>query len=245
MLAVAAAGGVAAGALLSSGIHYGLFSSSAKPKDVGTLQRARLAHRATDKLDASILDEQLSRNKLYFGEDGQQALQDALVVVVGLGGVGSHAANMMLRAGVGQLRLIDFDNLTLSSLNRHAVGTRDDVGRPKVEVCQHHFADIFPNCRVQAINQMFDAEHADELLAGRPTYVIDAIDDVNTKTDLVLACTRLGLKVISALGAGAKSDPTKVNNIVQWLYDCVVLHGACVLLSILICVGSSLCLSLL
>ena len=94
--------------------------------------RTRLAHKAAGRDDSELVAVQLSRNRLYFGEAGQKALSDAFVVVVGLGGVGSHAAHMMARAGVGKLRLIDFDQLTLSSLNRHAVGTRDDVGRPKV-----------------------------------------------------------------------------------------------------------------
>ncbi|EDQ85931.1 uncharacterized protein MONBRDRAFT_28661 [Monosiga brevicollis MX1] len=160
--------------------------------------------------DPELLEEQLSRNKLYFGEAGQTALSEAFIVVVGLGGVGSHAAHMLARAGVGRLRLVDFDNLTLSSLNRHAVGTRDDVGRPKVQVCADHFHDVMPGCQIEALDLMFTSDVAERALGGRPTYVIDAIDDINTKTDLILACFERGLPVISALGAGAKADPSRV-----------------------------------
>ena len=78
------------------------------------------------------MEEQLSRNTLFFGQRGQGQLKDAFVVVVGLGGVGSHCAHMLARSGVGRLRLVDFDQVSLSSLNRHAVATHADVGRPKV-----------------------------------------------------------------------------------------------------------------
>jgi len=83
-------------------------------------------------LEDEIVREQLSRNVTFFGEPAQRVICSSFVVVVGLGGVGSHAAHMLLRGGVGRLRLIDFDQVTLSSLNRHAVATRADVGTPKV-----------------------------------------------------------------------------------------------------------------
>eukprot|EP00730_Choanoeca_flexa_P019116 TRINITY_DN9329_c0_g1_i2.p1 TRINITY_DN9329_c0_g1~~TRINITY_DN9329_c0_g1_i2.p1 ORF type:complete len:504 (+),score=118.47 TRINITY_DN9329_c0_g1_i2:1191-2702(+) len=205
LLAVAGASALAGGL-----IAYATLQSTQPSSASIEPLRTRLAHRAPKRDDAELLEEQLSRNKLYFGDDGQAKFSSSFVVVVGLGGVGSHAAHMMARAGVGKLRLVDFDNLTLSSLNRHAVGTRDDVGRPKVEVCQRHFHDVLPTVEVEAVTAMFTGDQADELLAGQPDYVIDAIDDVNTKADLVLACTRLGLPVISAMGAGAKADPTRV-----------------------------------
>lgn len=170
----------------------------------------RHAHRAADPGAIEVVSEQFSRNRMFFGDKGQELLENSFVIVVGMGGVGSHAAHMLARAGIGKLRLIDFDNVTLSSLNRHAVATRDDVGRPKVVASKEHFANIVPTCQVDARVEMFEQELADDLLSGSPSYVIDAIDDVNTKVDLLLACSRLGLKVISALGAGAKSDPTRL-----------------------------------
>ena len=151
-----------------------------------------------------------NRNTMFYGEKNQARVQSAFVVVVGLGGVGSHAAHMLARSGVGRLRLVDFDQVTLSSLNRHAVATRDDVGRPKVSVCAERFADFNPVCEVEAVPTMFTAADADALLAGNPTYVIDCIDDISTKADLLQACKRLKLPVISALGAGGKVDPTRI-----------------------------------
>eukprot|EP00039_Didymoeca_costata_P011625 m.164228 g.164228 ORF g.164228 m.164228 type:complete len:167 (-) comp15231_c0_seq12:1080-1580(-) len=82
-----------------------------------------------------LMQEQLSRNTLFYGQEAQRKVEDAYVVVVGVGGVGSHAANILARSGVKQLKLIDFDQVTLSSLNRHALALRSDVGKSKVEVC--------------------------------------------------------------------------------------------------------------
>ena len=178
--------------------------------------------------DPDIWEEQLSRNKQFFAErcvmtekgktweahDGQADIEDASVVVVGLGGVGSHAAHMLARAGIKRLRLIDFDQVTLSSLNRHAVADRADVGKPKVVVCAEHFARFNPRCAVEPVTRMFTAQSAEGLLFfqdGRePDFVLDCIDDSKTKAELLAFCVHRGLKVLSSLGAGAKSDPTRL-----------------------------------
>ena len=112
-----------------------------------------------------LLEEQLSRNAQFFGKSSQEKIQDSFVIVVGAGGVGSHAAHILARSGVGRLRIIDFDNVTLSSLNRHAVATRADVGLPKVDVCRQHFEKFMPgdSCKIEPVNRMFTAEAADEL----------------------------------------------------------------------------------
>ena len=132
-----------------------------------------------------IFREQLSRNEQFFNKQNQRTIEASYVIVVGLGGVGSHAAHMLARAGVGRLRLIDFDQVTLSSLNRHAVATRADVGVTKVEACKQHFLHFNPHCQVDAIPRMFTEEAAEELIlgkqGGRPDYVIDCIDDATTK----------------------------------------------------------------
>ncbi|OWZ20708.1 Ubiquitin-activating enzyme (E1) [Phytophthora megakarya] len=117
---------------------------------------------------------------------------------------------MLARSGVGKLRLVDFDNVTLSSLNRHAVATRADVGLSKVAAMRRHLHEIVPDCEVEDVAVMFEADSADELLEGNPTYVLDCIDDVKTKCALLEAVTHKGLKVITATGAGAKADPTRL-----------------------------------
>lgn len=118
---------------------------------------------------------------------------------------------MLVRAGVGSVRLVDFDQVTLSSLNRHAVATRRDVGRPKVEVTRSHLLETAPWCRIDARNEMFTADAAEALLEGKPDYVLDCIDDVKTKVALLVACRQREIPVLASLGAGAKADPTRVH----------------------------------
>lgn len=117
---------------------------------------------------------------------------------------------MLARAGVGRLRLVDFDQVTLSTLNRHAVATREDVGRPKATVLREHLLRTAPWCNIEARVEMFTEEAAEELLSGSPAYVLDCIDDVPTKVALLAHCRRTGLTVLSSMGAGAKADPTRI-----------------------------------
>lgn len=137
------------------------------------------------------------------------------MVVVGCGGVGSHATAALARSGCGRLRLIDFDQVTLSSLNRHAVAALADVGTPKVLCLQKRLEQITPWIHFDCRNQLFGEGMADEQLAPwsdgqQPTYVIDAIDNIDSKVALLHYCHRKGLPVISSMGAGCKSDPTRV-----------------------------------
>ncbi|CAI5725473.1 hypothetical protein KXD40_002115 [Peronospora effusa] len=175
-----------------------------------TSQLAMTTSLGTNAASQELLEEQLSRTASFFGPEGFAKVKDAFVVIVGLGGVGSHAAHMLARSGVGKLRLIDFDYVTLSSLNRHAVATRADVGVSKVIAMKRHLRDIVPDCEVEGMPVMFDADSAEELLEGNPTYVLDCIDDVKTKCALLEAVTRKHLKIITATGAGAKADPTRL-----------------------------------
>ena len=166
-----------------------------------------------------MIAEQLSRNRQFFGDKGQDLIENAFVIVVGLGGVGSHAAHMLARAGVKKMRLIDFDNVTLSSLNRHAVATRKDVGIPKVEACKQHFERIIPNniCKIEAVNRMFTKQASSELLSGNPDFVLDCIDDTDTKSDLIIACREMSCKFVVSLGAGAKLTQLESTSDIQTL----------------------------
>ncbi|KAJ6824458.1 tRNA threonylcarbamoyladenosine dehydratase [Iris pallida] len=165
---------------------------------------------ASDLLNDEVVSEHLTRNIQFFGLESQRKVTESFVVVIGLGGVGSHAASMLLRSGVGRLLLVDFDQVSLSSLNRHAVATRDDVGTPKALCLQKHFSAIFPECRIEARVQLYDASSEDEILSGQPDFVLDCIDNIDTKVALLAACVRRGLKVLSAMGAGARADPTRI-----------------------------------
>lgn len=142
------------------------------------------------------------------------------MVVVGCGGVGSHAAAALTRSGVSKIRLIDFDQVTLSSLNRHALATLADVGTPKVHCIRRRLEQIAPWVTFDCRNELFGKKVADDLLGPwtlthegegrRPDYVLDCIDNITSKVELLHYCHTNSLPVISSMGAGCKSDPTRV-----------------------------------
>lgn len=98
----------------------------------------------------------------------------------------------------------------MSSLNRHAVACQSDVGISKVECLKRHLLKTFPHANIEVVQEMFNRELADELLDGNPDYVIDCIDNIDTKVDLIFACKSRGLNIISAMGAGGRADPTRI-----------------------------------
>ncbi|KAK9115818.1 hypothetical protein Sjap_014765 [Stephania japonica] len=163
-----------------------------------------------DLLRDEIVSEHLTRNIQFFGQESQRKVTESFVVVIGLGGVGSHAASMLLRSGIGRLLLVDFDQVSLSSLNRHSVATREDVGIPKALCLKKHFESIFPECHIDARVILYDASTEEEILSGQPDFVLDCIDNIDTKVALLAACVRRGLRVLSATGAGARADPTRI-----------------------------------
>ncbi|OIT22734.1 PREDICTED: tRNA threonylcarbamoyladenosine dehydratase isoform X1 [Nicotiana attenuata] len=175
------------------------------------LPRSNYSGMATPNLlTDEVVSEQLTRNIQFFGLEAQQKVTASYVVVIGLGGVGSHAASMLLRSGVGRLLLVDFDQVTVSSLNRHAVATREDVGTPKALCLKKHFQSIFPECHIDAKVILYDSLSEEDILSGHPDFVLDCIDNIDTKVALLAACVRRGLKVLSATGAGARADPTRI-----------------------------------
>ena len=184
--------------------------SGAEEGSAGVAPDQRLG--AKGARDDEVLREHFTRNTQFWGEEGQARVEGAYVVVVGLGGVGSHAAAMLLRSGVGRLKLVDFDQVSLSSLNRHAVATRADVGLPKATCLARHFEAICPEAHVEAVVAMYDKSMEEAVLGGlrRPDFVLDAIDNIHTKVDLLAACKRRGLPVLCVAGAGAKVDPTRL-----------------------------------
>lgn len=170
-----------------------------------------------------ILDlilEQLARNRTFLADDGLAKLRSSFIIVVGCGGVGSHAAAALARSGVGRIRLIDFDQVTLSSLNRHAVATLADVGTPKVHCIRRRLEQIAPWVGFDCRDELFGESAADELLSSwsmpgnevtrRPDYIIDCIDNISSKVALLHYCHSHDLQVISSMGAGCKSDPTRI-----------------------------------
>ncbi|XXH02647.1 hypothetical protein Hte_009028 [Hypoxylon texense] len=180
------------------------------------LRNELLARRAqAGDYDDELILEQLARNRVFLTPEGLDKLRNSFVVIVGCGGVGSHCTAALARSGVSKIRLIDFDQVTLSSLNRHAVATLADVGSPKVLCLQKRLLAIAPWVRFDLRQEKFWDQAADRLLApwegGRkPDYVVDAIDNIDTKVALLKYCHDHKLPVISSMGAGCKSDPTRI-----------------------------------
>lgn len=161
-----------------------------------------------------LIREQLARNYAFLTEEGMEKVRNQRIVVVGAGGVGSWVATMLARSGVEHLRIIDFDQVSLSSLNRHAVATLKDVGIPKVDCIKTHLLEIAPWIEIDARNQLWDINLAEQLIYGddfRPTFVVDCIDNLDTKCDLLAYCYEKGIPVVSSGGAATKLDPTRIN----------------------------------
>lgn len=163
-----------------------------------------------------LILEQLARNRVFLTDTGLSRLRSSFIIVVGCGGVGSHATAALARSGVSKIRLIDFDQVTLSSLNRHAVAMLADVGTPKVQCLRKRLEQVTPWVQFDCRNQLFGLEVADVLLSPweggeqKPDYIIDAIDNIDSKVALLSYCHKHSLPVVSSMGAGCKSDPTRV-----------------------------------
>ena len=146
----------------------------------------------------------LDRTKSMLGEDGIKKLQNASVTIVGVGGVGGEVAVLLARAGVGRLRLIDFDVVDETNINRQAVAYTNTVGKKKTDVLAEIIKKINPNCLVEAISKRLTKENVGELLGD--FFVVDAIDSVQDKVELIDYATKNNLQIISAMGAGNRFD---------------------------------------
>lgn len=151
-----------------------------------------------------------SRTELLTGKEGFKRLQDSCVAVMGLGGVGSFAAEALARAGVGKLVLVDYDLVCLTNVNRQLHAMIGTIGKPKTEVMAERFKKINPKVEVVVHQKFYSAKVADELLQDEYDYVLDCIDNVTAKLHLIATCHERGLAVISAMGAASKMDPTQI-----------------------------------
>lgn len=145
-----------------------------------------------------------------FGEGGSTQLAQAHVAIVGIGGVGCWAAEMLARSGVGELSLIDADELCVTNINRQIHALDSTVGQSKVQVMASRIQDINPDCQVHQLETFYLGKNADELLSGGFDYLIDAIDSVKHKVDLLAQCLKRQIPVLTCGGAGGKTDPSRI-----------------------------------
>lgn len=153
----------------------------------------------------------LQRSELLIKNEGIEKLKNANVLVVGLGGVGSFAAEFLARAGVGNLTIVDGDTVDITNVNRQLPALHSTVGKNKVEVVAERILDINPEVQLVPINEFLSPERMDEMLENNTfDYVLDCIDSVSPKLALIKACRRRKIKIVSSMGAGGKMNPSKV-----------------------------------
>lgn len=155
-----------------------------------------------------MLDE-FSRTELLIGKEALNKLKQSSVAIFGIGGVGSFAVEALVRAGVGKLILIDDDCVCVTNINRQLHATHKTIGMPKVEAMKKRIIDIYPELEVVTFQHFYMPGSSYELLCEDYSYIIDAIDTVTAKIDLIVSAKKLGIPIISCMGAGNKLDPTK------------------------------------
>jgi tRNA threonylcarbamoyladenosine dehydratase len=152
----------------------------------------------------------LERSELLFKPEGIQKLHNANVLVVGLGGVGSFAAEFLARAGVGTMTIVDGDVVDITNVNRQLPALHSTVGLPKVHVVGDRLMDINPELKLTRLEEFLSPERAFEVVTSDFDYVLDCIDSVTPKLNLIIAAKRKRVKIISSMGAGGKMDASKV-----------------------------------
>ena len=151
---------------------------------------------------------QFSRTELLIGKEGIEKLQNAKVAVFGIGGVGSFVVEGLARAGIGSFILVDKDTVDITNLNRQIIATHKTIDRPKVEVAKERILEINPNAKVEIYQEFFMPESR-EILDNTVNYIVDSVDTVTAKIELVIRANKLNIPIISSMGTGNKLDPTR------------------------------------
>lgn len=151
---------------------------------------------------------QFSRTELLIGKEAIEKLNNSKVAIFGIGGVGSFVLEGLVRAGVGNFILVDDDKICLTNLNRQIIATRKTIGKSKVEVAKERILEINPNANVE-IYQEFFMPDSKEILDDTVSYIVDSVDTVTAKIELVVRANKLNIPIISSMGTGNKLDPTK------------------------------------
>jgi tRNA threonylcarbamoyladenosine dehydratase len=154
--------------------------------------------------------ERFSRIQSFLGEERFQILQQSFITIVGIGAVGGHVTEGLARAGIGRLRLVDFDTIHPSNINRQIMALDTTIGQLKVEVARKRIATINPRCRVEALHLFAGDETLEQILTPAPDILVDAIDSMNPKVQLLTTAHARHIPIISSMGAALRSDPTQI-----------------------------------
>lgn len=151
----------------------------------------------------------LDRTEMLIGSEAVSRLADAKVLVFGVGGVGGHVCEALVRAGIGEIHIVDGDTVAESNINRQIIATRDNIGQPKIEAMAERIRSINPECRVKGFQMFFlPGETSDSMDFSGYDYVVDAVDTVAAKLEIIEKAKAAGVPVISSMGTGNKLDPT-------------------------------------
>lgn len=156
------------------------------------------------------MKEQYIRTAMLFGVDAVNKLKDKRVIVFGIGGVGGHVVEVLARSGVGAIDLVDHDTVAMSNINRQLIATYATLGRKKIDVMKERILSIQPDCKVTTWDTFYLPEESDKFSFASYDYIVDAIDTVTAKIDLVLQAEQAKVPIISSMGTGNKLDPTKL-----------------------------------
>ena len=151
---------------------------------------------------------QFSRTELLIGKDGVEKLANAKVAIFGIGGVGSFVVEALARSGIGNFVLVDNDEVDITNLNRQIIATHKTIGKHKVEIARERILDINPNANVEIYREFFMPE-SEGILDNSVDYIVDAVDTVTAKIELVVRAEKMNIPIISSMGTGNKLDPTR------------------------------------
>jgi len=156
-------------------------------------------------------DNWLERSTLLLGDKKLEYLKSLTIAVVGLGGVGAYAAEMLARTGVGSMIILDADSVNPSNKNRQLLALESTIGQPKAQLMYDRLMDINPSLKITVIREFLTQDNVDEILSQRPIdYIVDAIDTLSPKIALIQYALKNSIKIVSSMGAGAKTDATKI-----------------------------------
>lgn len=153
---------------------------------------------------------QFSRTELLIGKQGLEKLHNAKIAIFGIGGVGSFVVEGLVRAGIQNFVLVDNDKISLTNLNRQLIATQKTIGKDKVEVAKERILDINPKAKVEVFKEFFLPNSNTNIITKELTYVVDCIDTVTAKIEIVMQCKNLKIPIISAMGTGNKLNPLKL-----------------------------------
>ncbi len=155
------------------------------------------------------MENQFSRTQLLIGQEGIDKLANVRVAVFGIGGVGGYVVEALVRSGLGEIDIIDDDNVSITNINRQIYATHSTIGKPKIDVAKERILDINPACKVNTYKVFYSDESSAQFEFDKYDYVVDAIDTVSAKISLIMKAKEYNVPIICSMGAGNKMDPTK------------------------------------